>query len=552
MKKALMLIFALLVAALLLTGCVTPPNPGNQNGNNKKDDDWVIINNADDSDVYGKLLAGVMGSLRDMSTEKVGKSNPIIFVDSKVKLELNDHLLWLAIKLNYNYDNNEDMRFSAEILDSDEKSIILGAYYMQNYLYLKIMDGEAGELKVPIENEVISKLFPIEFQGFKTETIIAALSEIIVKNGPITGRSRLYGTISEYEYNFNINLPGTLQKIVNFINKDTMENLDTQLISKILQRIMGVSFEDIVDGSIPDSEVQVSFATSDNKITSFSFDLSIDQDEHSENTLFDGDIINLLFELEKLVIDKTPPTAPFIPFFASNEYKNYEDYLDKSFGLQLDVTQKGKQGGQDIPYKVKAELKLDFNDAAENELLFEILNDSGDAVTGAYIYRDTFYYYETIEEQYTELLHFEIDVLDVFDKIKKGITEEDEEDNGDSQPQQDEEEDDDEVNKTLEIVAYILGALSLSEERLSFVIDSGFYELVLPGFENIMEYIDGVLEDVDLENMFQEAGVDIVGSLMSNAFEISINIGEDAESFIYVVDGDIDFPEEILNAEPEQ
>ena len=552
MKKALMLIFALLVAALLLTGCVTPPNPGNQNGNNNKYDDWVIINNADDSDVYGKLLAGVMGSLRDMSTEKVGKSNPIIFVDSKVKLELNDHLLWLAIKLNYNYDNNEDMRFSAEIIDSDEKSIILGAYYMQNYLYLKIMDGEAGELKVPIENEVISKLFPIEFQGFKTETIIAALSEIIVKNGPITGRSRLYGTISEYEYNFNINLPGTLQKIVNFINKDTMENLDTQLISEILQRIMGVSFEDIVDGSIPDSEVQVSFATSDNKITSFSFDLSIDQDEHSENTLFDGDIINLLFELEKLVIDKTPPTTPFIPFFASNEYKNYEDYLDKSFGLQLDVTQKGKQGGQDIPYKVKAELKLDFNDAAENELLFEILNDSGDAVTGAYIYRDTFYYYETIEEQYTELLHFEIDVLDVFDKIKKGITEEDEEDNGDSQPQQDEEEDDDEVNKTLEIVAYILGALSLSEERLSFVIDSGFYELVLPGFENIMEYIDGVLEDVDLENMFQEAGVDIVGSLMSNAFEISINIGEEAESFIYVVDGDIDFPEEILNAEPEQ
>ena len=51
--------------------------------------------------------------------------------------------------------------------------------------------------------------------------------------------------------------------------------------------------------------------------------------------------------------------------------------------------------------------------------MFEILNDSGDAVTGAYIYRDTFYYYETIEEQYTELLHFEIDVLDVFDKIKK-------------------------------------------------------------------------------------------------------------------------------------
>ena len=122
MKKALMLIFALLVAALLLTGCVTPPNPGNQNGNNNKYDDWVIINNADDSDVYGKLLAGVMGSLRDMSTEKVGKSNPIIFVDSKVKLELNDHLLWLAIKLNYNYDNNEDMRFSAEIIDSDEKA----------------------------------------------------------------------------------------------------------------------------------------------------------------------------------------------------------------------------------------------------------------------------------------------------------------------------------------------------------------------------------------------------------------------------------------------
>ena len=67
------------------------------------------------------------------------------------------------------------------------------------------------------------------------------------------------------------------------------------------------------------------------------------------------------------------------------------------------------------------------------------------------------------------------------------------------------------MNKTLEIVAYFR-ALSLSEERLSFVIDSGFYELVLPGFENIMEYIDGVLEDVDLENMFQEAGVDIVGS----------------------------------------
>jgi hypothetical protein len=76
--------------------------------------------------------------------------------------------------------------------------------------------------------------------------------------------------------------------------------------------------------------------------------------------------------------------------------------------------------------------------------------------------------------------------------------------------------------------------------------------MLLPNFEEFFTYADEVLEDIDLIQELEEADCSgIIDYLMENTFEVYIALSEDAESFIYIVEGDIQFPDGVEGIQEE-
>jgi hypothetical protein len=528
--------------AMLIAGC-TPTGPRGDNGKNGGDDDtWKTIA-GDEGEMYKTLVQGAMGSLRDISDQKVNTTNPIFSIDSKLKLEFNEFNLWLEFKMNYKLNDDKVLKFSAEILNDDESEVIVGAYFMDGYLYLKLLDGEAGKMKFPIKNQVIGDLFPIKYKTTDVAAMSVLLSSIIEVQGNITGKTRTNGTIHEFQYSFDINLPKTLQKIVDSFDLEQMEGIDTDMLSIIIQRVLGVTLEDIEAGNLPSSSVSVDFATSGQKLTNFKLNLDVDQST-SQNTLFGGGDIDVTIDLEKLTIDNKYTS---IPFFTKkietpdgdlvDEYTTYQNYLDQSFGVRFAITEKGDTAAENRNFFLKAEMKLDIEEVNGNDVLIEILDEDGKPITGLYFDDGMLYLYTTKEDDgYQKRQTLELDVVELFERIFEGDIIID-----NPEPS--------EKREAIEYVAFVIGALRITDEKISFTIDDNFYDVLLPGFENIIQYANDILDnpDIDLEEILFEAfDTDIIEYLMARAFEFTIDLAEEADSFVYIIDGDIGFPEDMI------
>ncbi|MFW5780886.1 MAG: hypothetical protein ACOCWI_05490, partial [Bacillota bacterium] len=226
-----------------------------------------------------------------------------------------------------------------------------------------------------------------------------------------------------------------------------------------------------------------------------------------------------------------------IPFFAENEHQSYPLYGDQSFGVQLNVVQKGEEEFEDVGYIFTGELKLDFEEIINNEVLLEIKDLQNNKLWGAYIYRNMFYIYNAMEGDYQKVIEFPVDIIDIYNQISMMDTEDIDYEN----------------REILEYVAYLVGALRFHNEMLSYRIDSDFYDIVLPGFDQFFVYADEVLDDVDLIAELEQANCDgIIDYLMANTFEVFIDLSSDAESFIYIVEGEIDFPDGVEGAPEEE
>ncbi len=545
MKKAVMIIITLLLIMTLFAACDGNGNepPNNENGNNGGNDSWKPIEREDANAMFTRLLRGVKESVDNISKGKVNDMNPLFSIDSRAKVKVNDLTLWMDFKMNYNLQNPDDLRMGIEVLNEEQDAVVLGIYFYKEYLYIKMADGEAGELKYPLDTSIIQTFFPLEMNTFDIKHYSTVLTSLIRINGDITGRTRMYGHIAEYEYRFEVNLANTLERLVSTMSPGgILQEFDSETLSLIIQRIMGVSFEDISNGNIPESSIIIEFSLSDDKLTSFKADLLVDQEGESKNVLFGGDVINMTFDLEKLVIKRggagSIENFVSIPFFANNEHVSYPLYGDQSFGIQLNITQKGEEEEEDQDYIITGEVKLDLEEIISNELLFEIKDTDGNKLWGAYIYRNMFYIYNSTQGDFQKVIEFPIDIMDIYEKIREGNIQ----------------EDDTPIEKkdVMEYVAYFVGALRFHEQKLSFRIDRDFYDMLLPNFEEFFTYADEVLEDIDLIQELEEAGCSrIIDYLMENTFEVYIALSEDAESFIYIVEGDIQFPDGVEGIQEE-
>lgn len=524
-----MAIFTLLLIAVCFTACNNNDTPLPKVDPNKdvEEDSWTIDDNADSGEVYKALINGIIDSLKELSTDKINKTYPKCSVDAEMNVEFNDYLYLVSFVLNYNLLDESVLKFGIEIADEKDKSIVLGAYFMEDFLYIKLMDGEIAEIKIPIENKVMAKLLPLDLKTFDSKWIAdlaIKFNALIDTNDNIIHKKRKVGNDSENEYSFDINLPSTLSRLVSLRGEDNeIVGIDADALSLIVERLIGVSFEDIEENRLPESTLTLNFSTINRKLSTFKMDLEVGEREDSQNTIFGGDVISVSVDLTKFEIAKTYKT---IAFFASNEFKSYSNYIDNSFGLMLNIIEKGETPQQDTPYFLKAEMKIDLEEIDNNQILIEVLNIDKERMVGFYVYNSNLSIYGNVDGDYIYKTDFPIDIIDIYNKVSEK----------DLQPE--------DIKRTaLEYVAYFLGAFRLYDKEISFTIDQDFYDVLLPNFCDLISYIDEAIEDVNLQEELELADIDIVNYLMVNEYVVNIDLSEDAESFVYILKDDIEFPE---------
>lgn len=539
MKKIPLIAFLLLlfVVALLLSGCdffnKTPPKPAPP-----VDDSWQKIDSPTPTDVYKQLLAGVMNVATDFSTKSL-ESSPVLGADAKLKLTLKDSVLWLSLKGNYDNKNKKNAMFSLEIstVEDSYDDVIIGMYMCNQVMYVTL---GSTKFKFEFPQERWNGVFPFNMTLDNANTInqVSGFLYLVlaVKDDKINGKSRLNGLVEEYNYNFSLDLAGTLKKVQNHLANNKGDAEFVGKINKIFANVLGLSVENIVAGNVPDSQLDIDFTNSNTKLSKFNCNIHIDQSGEYANTLFKGEDIDLDIELIKFTTSKSNVSIDFVNSITKQE--EFRDYLegDYFFKLALDikkVTDLETLATKDYDMVISA--KVFQEDSTKNFLLLEFYDKkTQDLEKALYAYNNEFYTFDTIDENLVCTTKAQLDLSELANSVYSNTfgTEKGEG-----------------SFNLFDTISYVLGVLKMDANGFLFNINSKMYKDVWFNYEKMLTYVNSLM----IEDIFSEEYKFKEFESFISDYDTIINFVFENEFLSMMQDGDTimtDAIERMINAQP--
>lgn len=484
MKKRpiLAVLLMLFVVALLVSGCDffgkdPKPTPPNEDENL-----WQNIESPTPTDVYKQLLAGVMNVTTDFSLKNL-ESSPVLGTDAKLKLTMNDADLWLTLKGNYDHRNRENTMLCLEITTVEDSydDVVIAVYLCKEVMYITLGDTK---FKFNMPSERWENAFPFNMALDNSQMInrVSMLLHMVlaVKDDKINGKTRLNGLIEEYNYNFSLDLAGTLSKVqIHLINNQGDVDLISK-INKIFANVLGLSVKHIEAGNVPESQLDIDFTISNNKLSAFSSNIHIDQSGEYANTLFKGEDINLDIELVKFSTSKSNISIDFVN--SEEKQSKFIDYLrgDYSFKLALDV-RKMLDGNNFKDYQMVLAAKIFQEDSNNNFLLLEFYDkNTSNLEKVLYFYDKHFYTFDTIANELVCTTKGEMDISELADSVYKnnfnGV-----ESNGSF--------------NLFDTISYVLGVLKMDTSGFLFNINKKLFEDIWFNYQPMLNYVNSLFEE---------------------------------------------------------
>ncbi|HKL73285.1 MAG TPA: hypothetical protein VJ903_00145, partial [Clostridia bacterium] len=113
-KLIFLVLLLLLITTTFLFGCQLFQNGPVDPPEDETDLSWQPIESPTPTDVYNRLLSGMMNVVTDFSAKSLA-SSPILGADAKLKLTMSDFNLWVSFKGNYDNNNKSKTMFSLEV-----------------------------------------------------------------------------------------------------------------------------------------------------------------------------------------------------------------------------------------------------------------------------------------------------------------------------------------------------------------------------------------------------------------------------------------------------
>ncbi len=471
-----MILFSLLIA-VMMCACTDPNTPGPKPTD---PDTWTKLDTVTAADVYTKMLGGFTTIASDFSKASM-KNSPKVSVDGKLKLSANGNEFWVTAKGNYNNSNPADLMLALEISTKEDS-------YDDNvlalYIYKEKLNIALGQTKfsMTFKADTWKDFFPYEMNLDSSSDIqkVALLlaGTLELQGETINAKKRMNGSVEEYNYQFQLNLPNSLKKIHDYLKLNTDESYQDVLdkFGLIITNIFGVTMTDISKGKFPSSSVRVNFTTADRKISAFSFNLEVEEYKTDNTILFAGN--GLKFDLELLKFTTSKKENVSIDFVVNTEkQKEYVYYADKVFNITTDIIK--KVGGEDKNYKMCITAKVFQENPQDNFLFVEYKNPLNDSSVerAVYIYNNIGYYYNMVGNKLECLYKYDLDLSKAASDIVNNNL------GGDS-----------EIN-WLNMISYFVGSLKINEDRVRLYITENFFSYVVYNFEDAIDYFDAFFEE---------------------------------------------------------
>ncbi len=492
MKKKLilgLLIVTIFILAFTLTGC----NGWGSNDKDGKDRDgdkdltWTPIEAPMPTDVYNRLLSGFMNVATDFSARSLN-SSPVLGADAKLKIDTTDLDLWLSFKANYDNNNKRNAMFAIELSTKEDSfdDVVLGLYMCNEVMYATIGDTK---FKYDMPLSKWNNFFPFDMALDNSKSInnVAAFMYMVlaVKDDKINGKTRLNGIYEEYNYNFSLDLAGTLAKVQNYITKTETDAELVAKINKIFANVLGLTVEQIKEGRVPESQLDIDFTIFNTKLSSLKCNIQIDQSGENANTLFKGEDIDIKIELLKFSTSKSNVSIDFVN---SQEKKDlFADYLsgDYAFSIAVDVEKIFSQTLKK-DYNVVLSAKIFQRDALDNFLFLEFYDKQTKALEKAmYVYDNEFYTFDLVDGALACTTYMPLDLTAVATAVYENEF-------GDL-PEEG-------SFNLFNTISYVIGVLKIDAEGFLFNINDKLFTEVWFNYDRMLEYIDSLM----VEDIFSE------------------------------------------------
>ena len=476
MKKKTAIVGLLLILLLIIsvTLCACRKNESNGN-NNTTTDNWEEVK-LSPMEIYTKFLGGFTSIANEFSTNKLSRDTDKVSLDSKMKVEINNNDFWATLKLNYDNGNKANAMAAFEI-DTKEDSyedMVFGAFVYNEELYLAF---GSTKFKLEMKAETWADIFPFKMDSNMSLDKAAAAMGVIMKNKQGDDnlpkvKTRQNGMEEQYNIVLNIDVAKSVSTLITqYIDTDKIDKDTSTAIEEILRSVFGLTTQDVKDGKFPKSSLKIDFTTSNLKLSEMKIKLEIDGD--SKSTLLDGDDIEIEIELDKFEISKSNTSIPFVN--NQSERNKYLSFLDNSFRYVSDnVTE---INGVKKEYEMSITAKIFQEPRNENYAFMEYKNKStGKIEVAGCIYHDVAYLYKEVDGNLVCTTSLPLDISTVAEKVVSN----------DFSPKTE--------PNALNIIGYVIGAIRIGDDDVSFVIDEDLFNVAWYNFHDAIAFVNAAIE----------------------------------------------------------
>jgi hypothetical protein len=522
MKKKLVLILSILtfILALSMTACDFGGDDSTVEPEITVDDSWSVIEAPTPTDVYNKFLSGFMNVATDFSVSSL-ESSPFIGADAKLKVSINGIDLWTTFKGNYNNNNRSNAMFAFEIstVEDSYDDIIAAIYLYDEVMFVTLGDSQ---FKFAMYESQWDSMFPFELALDNSKEInnMASFLYLIfdIEDDVINGKTRLNGLVEEYNYNFSLDLAGTLTKVQSYLDdSDSSDDIEIlNRINQIFSNILGVTLDDVSNGRVPDAQLDMDFTVANTKISDLNLSVHIDQSGEYANSLFDGEDVDVDVELITMETSKSSISIDFVN--STEKQSEFLSYIegDYTFKINLDMNKVSDLETGDLQeYTLVLTTKVFQEDSTNNYFMIEFTNIDTSVVEKAiYFYGNEMYIFDTVDNDLVCLGKLDLDLTQLATNIydnNLGSAVEEEAD-------------------FLNIITYIIGALKIESDTIKVNFTEKFFTQIWYNYESTLDYINNQV----VEDLAENADILAIESFISE--NNSICTFDLDQEFIFLVD----------------
>ncbi len=363
--------------------------------------------------IYTDLM-GCLANTIDIIGDDVSDTKTASTVAS-ISVDINGKVYVVEFKLNINLENQEMVQYTVEVYDASELVLAIYTYRNVTTITTYVMLGDS-KFYWDQGYDTLDITFPIQFETDKLDGYATLMSSIVmIDTKSVKYEYKAVGTKMERHYYFSLDMSATMTKLVSLSN--LLEADQKAIMEILLENLIGVGFDDIAAGNMPQTQLSIEFTTTNGYNNSCGAgtisDMTVGMEiaaTGEEETIFSGDAVSATIDITSLEISSDGITN----YKKQSTLSDYIHIEEAEFNFFANIV----YDGSDTQYDITGSLKPNFFESLEDQLYIEVTEkETGDLFTMLSLSSDVVQYGSYIDGEWV-VIESEFDFVLFLDGIR--------------------------------------------------------------------------------------------------------------------------------------